>query len=110
MRRLLTGTGISERMLWESRAVRDQLRRDVPTTPRGWSRSGVEAATWPGGRAAACMTAGSEQCMQCVALRACGHAACSDDRTFFRSRKMPAVDPGSTLHSGSVLSSKKIVT
>ena len=53
MRRLLTGTGICERTLWESRAVRDQLRRDVPTTPRGWPRSGVEAATWPGGRAAA---------------------------------------------------------
>ena len=59
MRRLLTGTGISERMLWESRAVWDQLWRDVPTTPRGWPRSGVEAATWPGGRAAACMTGAS---------------------------------------------------
>ena len=39
MRRLLTGTGICERTLWESLAVRDQLRRDVPTTPRGWPRS-----------------------------------------------------------------------
>ena len=60
MRRLLTGTGICERTLLESRAARDQLRRDVPTTPRGWPRSGVEAATWPGGRAAACMTGASE--------------------------------------------------
>jgi hypothetical protein len=60
LRRLLTGTSICERTLWESLAVRDQLRRDVPTTRRGWPRSGVEAATWPGGRAAACMTGASE--------------------------------------------------
>ena len=87
MRRLLTGTGISERMLWESRAVRDQLRRDVPTTPRGWPRSGVEAATWPGGRAAACMTGASELSRPAIAR----------DRGLERASDRPEADlrPGS---------------
>jgi hypothetical protein len=33
LQQLLTGIGICERALWESLAARDQLWRDVPTTP-----------------------------------------------------------------------------
>ena len=60
MRKLLTGTGIDERALLDSPAARDQLWGDVPTTPRGWPKSGVMARAGgrrPAGSAlAACMT------------------------------------------------------
>jgi hypothetical protein len=41
LQRLLTGIGICERALWESLAVRDQLWRDVPTTPTGVAKVGA---------------------------------------------------------------------
>ena len=43
LRRLLTGAGICERALWGSPAARDQLWRDVPTTPRAGGGHGVLA-------------------------------------------------------------------
>eukprot|EP01047_Picozoa_sp_COSAG01_P028280 COSAG01_NODE_1895_length_8971_cov_127.287083_7_plen_164_part_00 len=41
LQRLLTGIGICERALWESLAARDQLWRDVPTTPTGVAKVGA---------------------------------------------------------------------
>jgi hypothetical protein len=74
LQQLLTGIGICERALWESLAARDQLWRDVPTTPTGVAKVGARGGQPAVARLHDCArrrARGGDTSYTCVGLHAC---------------------------------------